>query len=137
DIAEHKKDVAAAKARGAYTAVIFGEEQVAPDFFVAEQLKAIVTARGGTGAPTAADSATLRRELPGIVAKMIGEPPSATPGPRPGPSQCHDITLYPAIGRAGGACGGYGLLLDISDPAHPVRLNGAADSNFSFWHPAP
>src|SRR5213076_2801656 len=90
----------------------------------------------GTGAPTAADSATLRRELPGIVAKMIGPDPSATPGPRPGPSQCHDITLYPAIGRAGGACGGYGLLLDISDPAHPVRLNAVADSNFSYWHSA-
>src|SRR6266704_320109 len=136
DIAEHKKQVEAAKARGGFTAVIFGEEQVAPDFFVAQQLKAIVQARGGTGAPTAADSATLRRELPGIVAKMIGSDPAATPGPRPGPSQCHDITLYPAIGRAGGACGGYGLLLDISDPAHPVRLNAAADSNFSYWHSA-
>jgi len=136
DIAERKKDVEAAKARGGFTAVIFGEEQVAPDFFVAQQLDAIVKARGGTGAPTAADSATLRRELPGIVAKMIGPDPSATPGPRPGPSQCHDITLYPAIGRAGGACGGYGLLLDISDPAHPVRLNAAADSNFSYWHSA-
>jgi hypothetical protein len=67
---------------------------------------------------------------------MIGEDPSTKPGPRPGPSQCHDITLYPAIGRAGGACGGYGLLLDISDPAHPVRLNAAADSNFSYWHSA-
>src|SRR5206468_3345102 len=136
DIAEQKKEVEAAKARGAYTAVIFGQEQVAPDFFVAQQLKAIVQARGGTGAPTAADSATLRRELPGIVAKLIGEDPSAKPGPRPGPSQCHDITLYPAIGRAGGACGGYGLLLDISDPAHPVRLNAVADSNFSYWHSA-
>src|SRR6266550_6536203 len=136
DIAERKKDVEAAKARGGFTAVIFGEEQVAPDFFVAQQLDAIVRVRGGTGAPTTADSATLRRELPGIVAKMIGPDPSATPGPRPGPSQCHDITLYPAIGRAGGACGGYGLLLDISDPAHPVRLNAAADSNFSYWHSA-
>ena len=136
DIAEHKKEVEVAKARGGFTAVIFGEEQVAPDFFVAQQLKAIVQARGGTGAPTAADSATLRRELPGIVAKMIGSDPAATPGPRPGPSQCHDITLYPAIGRAGGACGGYGLLLDISDPAHPVRLSAAADSNFSYWHSA-
>jgi len=136
DIAEHKKEVAAAKARGAYTAVIFGEEQVAPDFFVSEQLKGIVQARGGTGAPTAADSATLRRELPAIVAKLVGPDPSATPGPRPGPSQCHDITLYPAIGRAGGACGGYGLLLDITDPAHPVRLSAAADSNFSYWHSA-
>ena len=136
DKEEHVKEVAAAKARGAYTAVIFGEEQVAPDFFIAEQLKAIVAARGGTGAPTAADSATLRRELPAIVAKMLGPDPSTQPGPRPGPSQCHDITLYPAIGRAGGACGGYGLLLDISDPAHPVRMYAAADSNFSYWHSA-
>src|SRR3954470_24761009 len=135
DIAEHKTELAAAKARGAYTATIFGEEQVAPDFFVAEQLKEIVKARGGTGAPTAADSATLRRNLPAIVAKMVG--PEPAPGAvRPGPSQCHDITLYPAIGRAGGACGGYGLLLDISDPAHPVRMNAAADSNFSYWHSA-
>src|SRR3954469_16713189 len=135
DIAEHKEEVAAAKKRGAYTATIFGEEQVAPDFFVAEQLKGIVKARGGTGAPTAADSAALRRDLPTIVAKMVG--PEPAPGAvRPGPSQCHDITLYPAIGRAGGACGGYGLLLDISDPAHPVRMNAAADSNFSYWHSA-
>jgi hypothetical protein len=136
DIAEHKQEVAAAKARGAYTAVIFGEEQVAPDFFIAEQLKGIVAARGGTGAATAADSAKLRADLPAIVAKMVGEDPSAKAGPRPGPSQCHDITLYPAIGRAGGACGGYGLLLDISDPAHPVRMSAAADSNFSYWHSA-
>src|SRR3954470_4480085 len=136
DIAEHKQEVAAAKKRGAYTAVIFGEEQVAPDFFIAEQLKGIVAARGGTGAPTAADSAKLRADLPAIVAKMVGEDPAASSAPRPGPSQCHDITLYPAIGRAGGACGGYGLLLDISDPAHPVRLNAAADSNFSYWHSA-
>jgi LVIVD repeat len=136
DITERKNAVAAAKARGAYTAVIFGEEQVAPDFFVAEQLKGIVAARGGTGAPTAADSARLRADLPAIVAKLIGEDPSKKTGPQPGPSQCHDITLYPAIGRAGGACGGYGLLLDITDPSHPVRLSAAADSNFSYWHSA-
>jgi LVIVD repeat len=136
DIAERKQEVAAAKARGAYTAVIFGEEQVAPDFWVQQQLKEIVAARGGTGAPTAADSAKLRRDLPGIVAKMFGNAPGPNAGPQPGPSQCHDITLYPAIGRAGGACGGYGLLLDISDPAHPVRLNAVADSNFSYWHSA-
>ncbi len=50
--------------------------------------------------------------------------------------QCYDITVYPAVGLAGGACGGYGLLLDIRDPANPVRINAAADSNFSFWHSA-
>jgi len=53
-----------------------------------------------------------------------------------GPVQCHDITVYPAIGLAGGACGGYGVLLDIRDPANPKRLGAAADSNFSFWHSA-
>ena len=53
-----------------------------------------------------------------------------------GPTQCHDITVYPAIGLAGGACEGYGLLLDISDPANPTRLAAVADSNFSYWHSA-
>jgi len=136
DIAEHKKELDAARARGAYTATVFGQEQVAPSSFVAAQLEEIVKARGGTGAPTAADSAKLRSEFQAIVDKMVGEDPSKKAGPRPGPSQCHDITLYPEIGRAGGACGGYGLLLDITDPAHPVRLNAAADSNFSYWHSA-
>ena len=55
---------------------------------------------------------------------------------RPGPNQCHDITTYPAIGLAGGACGGYGLLLDISDVANPRRLDAAADPNMSYWHSA-
>jgi hypothetical protein len=53
-----------------------------------------------------------------------------------GPTQCHDITVYPAVGLAGGACGGYGLLLDISNVANPVRIDAASDSNFAFWHSA-
>ena len=53
-----------------------------------------------------------------------------------GPSQCHDITVYPAIGLAGGACGGYGLLLDIRDVANPRRIGAVADPNMSFWHSA-
>jgi hypothetical protein len=51
-------------------------------------------------------------------------------------TQCHDITVYPAIGLAGGACAGYGLLLDIRDPANPRRIGEVADPNFSFWHSA-
>jgi hypothetical protein len=58
------------------------------------------------------------------------------PRPPSGPTQCHDITVYPYAGVAGGACGGYGLLLDIRDPANPTRMYAAADSNFSFWHSA-
>ena len=53
-----------------------------------------------------------------------------------GPNQCHDITVYPEIGLAGGACGGYGLLLDISDVPNPKRIDEAADINMSFWHSA-
>ena len=55
---------------------------------------------------------------------------------RRGPDQCHDITLYPELGLAGGACEGYGLLLDISNPANPVRIDAVADSNFAYWHSA-
>jgi hypothetical protein len=44
--------------------------------------------------------------------------------------------VYPQIGLAGGACGGYGLLIDIHDPLNPKRLQAAGDSNFAFWHSA-
>jgi len=98
-------------------------------------LDSIVRARGGSGAPTSADSAALRTNLQATVDRMFGNA-GASRGPRPGPTQCHDITVYPAIGLAGGACEGYGLLLDISDPAHPTRLAAVSDSNFSYWHSA-
>lgn len=49
---------------------------------------------------------------------------------------CHDITTYPWLGLAGGACAGNGILLDISDPVKPVRLDDMADPAFSFWHSA-
>ncbi len=94
-------------------------------------LDSVVKARGGTGAPTAADSSALRTALPGIIDKLVG-----AGGPPRGPDQCHDITVYPTIGLAGGACAGYGLLLDIRDAANPVRLDAVADSNFSYWHSA-
>ncbi len=132
DIAENRRQVAEAKAHGGFVANVRGEETVIPGRFLQPALDSIVKARGGTGAPTAADSATLRAGLQAMIDRMIG--PGG--GPRTGPTQCHDITLYPAIGRAGGACEGYGFLLDISDPAHPVRIAAVADSNFSYWHSA-
>jgi hypothetical protein len=58
------------------------------------------------------------------------------PAPPTGPNQCHDITVYPQIGLAGGACAGLGLLLDIHDAARPYRIDMAADANMSFWHSA-
>jgi hypothetical protein len=108
---------------------------VLPPQFTKPMLDSIVKARNGTGNPTGADSATLRAAIPGMIAKMMGGG-GASNGPRPGPDQCHDITVYPALGLAGGACGGYGLLLDISNVQNPVRLDAAGDTNFSYWHSA-
>ena len=51
-------------------------------------------------------------------------------------NRCHDITVFPQLGLAAGACSGNGILLDISDPVHPVRLDQVADKNFAFWHSA-
>ncbi|MGH3683346.1 MAG: LVIVD repeat-containing protein, partial [Natronosporangium sp.] len=49
---------------------------------------------------------------------------------------CHDITAYPAVGLAAGACEGDGILIDISDPVNPVRIDHATDPNFAYWHSA-
>jgi hypothetical protein len=123
----------AAKARGAFILEFGSERFVLPDPFAARMLDSVVTARGGTGGATPADSAALRDRLARMMAAMTGQ---RGDGPRPGPTQCHDITVYPAIGLAAGACEGYGLLLDISDPVHPRRLDAVSDSNFSYWHSA-
>jgi hypothetical protein len=80
-------------------------------------------AAGAAGAPGAA----------GAAGRGRGGDPNAR---NSGPNQCHDITVYPEIGLAGGACGGYGLLLDISDVANPKRIDQVADINMSFWHSA-
>jgi hypothetical protein len=49
-------------------------------------------------------------------------------------NQCHDITVYTAIGLAAGACAGNGILLDIRDPANPKRVAEVSDPNFAYWH---
>jgi len=51
-------------------------------------------------------------------------------------NRCHDITVFPEAGLAAGACSGNGILLNIADPVHPVRLDAVADKNFAFWHSA-
>jgi hypothetical protein len=106
---------------------------IMPDEQSTELLRQVVTARGGTGAPTAADSVELRSFLQRYVEADIQR---SEQQPRPGPTQCHDITVFPAVGLAGGACEGYGMLLDISDPVNPVRIDAVSDENFSYWHSA-
>jgi len=50
--------------------------------------------------------------------------------------QCHDITVYSAIGLAAGACSGNGIVLDIKDPVHPKRVDAVNDPNYAYWHSA-
>jgi hypothetical protein len=121
-------------------------EFVVNPFFIRAQLDSIIKARGGTPAAsnmpsnaTAADTAAIRNALQSIVDRQFRPNPNA---PVPGTSaespfrQCHDITVYPSLGLAGGACEGHGFLLDISNPVAPVRLDAVSDSNFAYWHSA-
>ncbi len=103
--------------------------------FIRLQLDSIVRARGGSGAPTGADSTALKTGLQGLVNRLFGQG-SQPGGPIDRGSQCHDITVYPALGLAGGACEGHGILLDISNPERPTRIDAVADSNFAYWHSA-
>ena len=129
--------LAKARASGGYVVKVFDKEQIAPPQFVTEELDSIVKARGGSGAPTAADTATFRAALQGIVDKIVAAQAGAKQEGDPIMyRQCHDITLDPSLGMAGGACEGHGLLLDIRDPVHPMRIDAVDDVNFSYWHSA-
>lgn len=79
-------------------------------------------ARGGRRRPA--------RALSGADSAMLAQMMSQ------GPRNCHDVTAYPAMGLLAGACASYGLLVDISNPERPVRLDAVADTNFSLWHTA-
>jgi hypothetical protein len=81
---------------------------------------------------------------PRIFADSAGNIAGLWPGGRHGEgtqqtavtNQCHDLTAYPEIGLAAGACSGNGILLDIRDAANPVRVEEVIDPNFAYWHSA-
>ncbi len=50
--------------------------------------------------------------------------------------QCHDITVFPALKIAAGACSGNGIIFDIADPLNPKRLDVVTDTGFAYWHSA-
>ena len=137
DSAAFKRVVDSVRAAGGYVVNFEGNDVILGNQTVAMALDSIVKARGGTGAPTGADSATLRANaLTFVTQRVQANRRRAGVAANSGPTQCHDITVYPAIGLGGGACGGYGLLLDIRDAANPKRVGAVSDSNFSFWHSA-
>src|SRR5437762_8450473 len=116
DIAEGKRVADSARAAGGFVVTLFGMERPIGQRFTKPLLDSIAKTNDRT-APNGADSAALHTNIQGIVDRMF-----QLNRQRTGPNQCHDITVYPAIGLAGGACGGYGLLLDIRDAAHPRRI---------------
>ena len=134
-----KEQIEEAKEKGAFVAEIFGQPRIIPDRYVQQMLAQVVKKRGGSGEPTAQDSAMLRENIGKMIEQRFGgnnDDGEEDLMANRGPNQCHDITLYPEIGLAGGACEGYGLLLNIEDPANPKRVDAVADSNFAYWHSA-
>lgn len=121
-----------ARARGGYIAMVNGTEREIRGGWLTNLLKEVAS-ENDRETPTAADSLQLRDELQKRIDVMMAA--RGRTGQH-GPNQCHDITLFPETGLAGGACEGYGILLDIRDPVHPVRLDAVADSNFAYWHSA-
>jgi hypothetical protein len=99
-----------------------------------EKAEVVTGARIFTGldpAPRAASRpAQERPRAPGDTTTRPAPPPPT------GPRNCHDVTAYPAANLLAGACGSYGLLVDISNPEKPVRLDAKSDTNFSLWHTA-
>ncbi|GAA1814304.1 hypothetical protein [Agromyces neolithicus] len=74
----------------------------------------------------------LQNTLPGSAL----HPSGTFYSPTPNTNTCHDITAFPEIGLMAGACQGNGILVDISDPVNPVRIDAVSDPNFSYWHSA-
>ena len=100
-----------------------------------EKAEVVTGARIFTGldpAPRAASRPARPSRRPGADSTQPAPPPPPPTGPR----NCHDVTAYPAAKLLAGACASYGLLVDISNPEKPVRLDARSDTNFSLWHTA-
>jgi LVIVD repeat len=93
-------------------------------------------ARGGRGGRANGEPAAVPAGAPASAAAAPAAPARPFDPSKSGPWNCHDVTAYPSMHLLAGACASYGLLVDISDPEHPVRLDAKADTNFSLWHTA-
>ena len=96
-----------------------------------EKAEVVTGARIFTGMEPAPLRAGARAGRGGRGGDSTAPPPAPT-----GPRNCHDVSVYPEMNLLAGACGSYGLLVDISNPEKPIRLDAAADTNFSRWHTA-
>ncbi len=58
-----------------------------------------------------------------------GARPPVDPAMPTGPRNCHDVTAYPAIHLLAAACSTHSILVDISNPEKPVRIDALTDTN--------
>ena len=58
---------------------------------------------------------------------------ASRPAPAPempeGPRNCHDVTAYPAKNLLAASCSTHSILVDISNPEKPFRIDALADTN--------
>jgi hypothetical protein len=101
-----------------------------------EKAEVVTGARIFVGLDPAPRAASRQNQFRGRPRAPGDTTPVPPPPPPTGPRNCHDVTAYPAAKLLAGACGSYGLLVDISNPEKPVRLDAKSDTNFSLWHTA-
>ena len=102
-----RPQAADARAKGGFTAKINGMEMRHPAAVRRSRCSTASSRRGAAPARRPARTAPRCAERsPASSTQLVGAAPPGPNGVRPGPNQCHDITVYPAIGLAGGACGG-------------------------------
>jgi LVIVD repeat-containing protein len=116
---------------------IFTGLEPAPTSAMRREAMAERATRGGRNGRGGAPSATpAGAPVSSSAATPAASAPQADPRIPTGPRNCHDVTAYPSMHLLAGACASYGLLVDISNPEKPVRLDAKADTNFSLWHTA-
>ncbi len=63
--------------------------------------------------------------------------PVLAPPVRTGPRNCHDVTAYPELNLLSASCGTHAILVDITNPEKPFRLDAITDhNNFQGRHTA-
>lgn len=55
--------------------------------------------------------------------------PAPDPAMPAGPHNCHDVTAYPAMNLLAASCSTHSIIVDISNPEKPVRLDALTDTN--------
>lgn len=63
--------------------------------------------------------------------RAAGRPPRAAPAEDmpDGPRNCHDVTAYPELNMLAASCSTHSIMVDISNPEKPFRIDALSDTN--------